>query len=263
MKNLLALLFIVSSVYSTEAAEPFKTGTEGKVAVFMNDYYASTGDEISIPLRVKDFINITGYQFSLNWNPEVLEFIETENKNTEAHFGTTRIADGLLMVSWFLSTTQPVTLNDEEELFELKFRVKGERGTNSEIEIMNGPVRSEAYDQNLQLMDIATTNGSVKVGDVTEVFQSPSSQINLSVQPNPFSNSANIIFTVAQENHVQIVIYDLLGKQMKKIEADFSAGKHQIEWSSDEAGNPLAEGLYHVRMQAKNFSKAVTAVLVR
>ena len=40
----------------------------------LDNLAAQPGDIISIPVRVKDFSEITGYQFTMNWDPSLLKF---------------------------------------------------------------------------------------------------------------------------------------------------------------------------------------------
>ena len=114
--------------------------------------------------------------------------------------------------------------------------------------------------------DIAATHGSVKVGGAISSLnpQPPTLHSQLSVQPNPFSNSTNIIFTIPQAENVIIVIYDLLGKEVKRFETRYQQGEHKIEWEGDaQNGSVLSAGLYQIRMRAGSVSKSVEVALVQ
>ncbi|MDZ4846934.1 MAG: T9SS type A sorting domain-containing protein, partial [Chitinophagales bacterium] len=86
----------------------------------------------------------------------------------------------------------------------------------------------------------------------------------LSVQPNPFSNSTNIIFSISQEEQVSIVIYDLLGKEVKTFSGNYKAGEHQLQWNGESKNKILlAKGMYHVKLEARNKAVVVKAVLLK
>ncbi|MDZ4846083.1 MAG: T9SS type A sorting domain-containing protein [Chitinophagales bacterium] len=86
----------------------------------------------------------------------------------------------------------------------------------------------------------------------------------LSVQPNPFSNSTNIIFAIPQDERVSIVIYNVLGKEVKRILGMYTSDEHKIEWAGDDMqGNALGKGLYHVKMETGKHSVAVKVVLMK
>ena len=89
----------------------------------------------------------------------------------------------------------------------------------------------------------------VKVIDISNISNLTSNSYNLSVQPNPFSNTTQIIFTLPKDETVNIMIYDLLGKAVKSFSGNYSAGDHQLQWNGDDNnGSPLSEGMYHIRM---------------
>ncbi len=246
---------------SWDPATP-KQGAIGNVQLAMDTYTAMPGDEIIIPMQVKDFKKITGYQFTLSWDAEVLSLLEINNKALHGHYGEQHRNDGLLTTSWNTETTEPVSLDDETVVFELKFKVIGNLGSQSEISIISSPTLSEAYNENLELMNIVPTNGVVKVDETDHRFH-PSQGWNLSVAPNPFANSAQIIFTIPEDATVDISIYDLMGRQVKSIQRDFTAGEYHIEWAVDDTGNTLAEGLYYVRLISGDFATGVRAIVLK
>lgn len=242
-----------------------KTGAVGEVQFKMDEHIALPGDEITVPVRVKDFNSVAGYQFTLTWDPEVIQFLEVANQAISAYYGEQSVSEGMLTTSWNEDAGEAVTLNDDAIAFELKFKVVGANGSSSEIRIGSEFTQSEAFTNSLDLLDIIPVNGSVKVGEQFTSFN-PSSSLNthLTVQPNPFSNSTGIIFSIAQDEQVSIVIYDALGKEVKRIEANYTAGKHQLEWEGDNMnGNPLSKGLYHIRMETGKHTIAVKAVLMK
>jgi flagellar hook assembly protein FlgD len=104
----------------------------------------------------------------------------------------------------------------------------------------------------------------VKVGDVSSIVNLPSSIINLTIQPNPFSNSTNIIFTIPQDETVTLSIYDIFGREVKQRMSYYKAGEHKMEWSGEDSrGIPLARGLYHIRLRAGGDEKSMKAIFIR
>jgi len=234
-----------------------------EVQFLMEEHLAQPSDKVIVPVKVKDFKDIAGYQFTLSWDSEVLELIEVNNHSVNGYYGENRIAEGLLTTSWNDESGGAESLDDVSVMFELKFKVTGQNGSYSEIKICSEPTPSEAYNNDLQLLAITPTHGMVKVGESSNRFP-PLKGWNLSVQPNPFSNSTSFIFTLPQDEAVNIVIYDLLGKIIRQFKADYRAGEHRIEWvGDDEDGNELSKGLYHVRMVTRNYSEGQKVVLMR
>jgi len=239
-----------------------KTETAGEVRFAMDDYHALRGEEIIVPVKVRDFKKITGYQFTLSWDPDVLTLLEANDKSLKGHFGMNVMQDGKLTTSWYDEMTKDVTLNDNDVAFELKFRVIGAAGSQSAITIGSGLTQAEAYNDRLDMLSIVSESGVVKVSGFTSVVN-PSS-INLSVVPNPFSNTTNINFTLQGDEEVSIMIYDLLGKEIKHISGSFKAGSYSIEWAGDDdAGKSLSRGLYNVRLVAGDDAIGEKVLLIR
>ena len=104
----------------------------------------------------------------------------------------------------------------------------------------------------------------VKLDDGSSIVNHQSSIIRLQLQPNPIRSTTNIIFKIPQDETVSIVIYDILGKEVKRIEKEFQAGRHKIEWTGDDkTGQLLSNGLYHIRMIMDNYSTSLKAILVK
>ncbi len=223
----------------------------GNVQFAIGNYTALPESEIVIPVRVKDFKKVAGYQFTLSWDERVIELVEVNNKMLKGFYGESRTTEGLLTTSWDDDYGSAITLDDEAVLFELKFKVVGTAGSFSPIVIGSEITRSETYNENLDLLSISSNDGMVKVRDGNSIFNYPSSIINFSIQPNPFSNSTKFIFTLPQDETVSISIYDLPGKVVRQFDGAYQSGEHSIEWDgNDESGMILPSGLYQVRMKA-------------
>jgi len=241
-----------------------KMGTVGEVHFRMDEYHVMPADEIIVPVRVKDFSNITGYQFTLSWNPGVLSFMGINDNALSGFYGESRVSEGYLTTSWNLETTEPLTLDDDAVAFELKFKVIGKEGDVSPVRVSSDITPQEAYNENLDLLDITAANGIVKVGDAAVFSHLQTKDYHLSVVPNPFTNNTNLVFSLPRQEQVSIVIYDLLGKEVWHVLGNFDAGDYSLEWTGDDDnGKPLSPGLYHVRMLAGEQSLSSKSLLVK
>ncbi len=261
-QNFIAMKF--GDVNNTWNPNTPKQSAIGNVQFAMDEQSAPPGGEVIVPVKVKDFHNITGYQFTLSWNPEVLELLGVNNKSIIGYYGMQKATEGLLTTTWDDEMARGVTLKDGDAVFELKFLATGSTGDSSEIWISSEMTVSEAYNDNLDLLEVRTTKGSIKVENNSSTINHHSTTANLSVQPNPFINSAEIIFSIPQDENVNLFIYDVLGRVIKLVDGDYAAGVHRIQWSgADDQGNALRKGLYHVKMIAGNLMLSSKAVIVR
>lgn len=241
-----------------------KRGAVADVRFSMDEYAAMRGDEIIVPVKVKDFNNVAGYQFTLTWDAGVLQLAGVNNRSLEGFYGEHAANEGTLTTLWYDEWTRGVTLADDHAVFEMKFRVTGDEGSLTEIKIGSELAVSEAYNENLDLLNILPQNGMVKVTGTQSFVNRQSSLVTLSAQPNPFSNTTSLIFTLPEDEAVSIVIYDLLGKEVKHIRGNFEAGEHAIGWTGDDnAGKSLSHGLYHVRMVTGDDAIGLKVLLVK
>ena len=92
----------------------------------------------------------------------------------------------------------------------------------------------------------------------------PSQGWNLSVRPNPFSSTTSISFSIPKDETVNLIIYDLLGQEIKNITATYPAGQHIVEWNGDnEQGEPVSSGLYLLRLSSGEHREEEKVILIR
>jgi predicted outer membrane repeat protein len=77
-----------------------------------------------------------------------------------------------------------------------------------------------------------------------------------SVYPNPFNPSVTVEFDLERQRSVQITIYDVRGKLVRKLVNEVrSAGTHTVRWDgTDASGRPAATGVYFLRLQSEEWS---------
>jgi len=239
-----------------------KTATAGAVHFMMEEKQVVPGAEVVIPVKVKDFRNVAGYQFTLSWNPEVLSLVEVSNKTLHGFYGMSKVAEGFLTTSWNDDAAHEVKLNDGETVFELKFWATGTSATFTEIKIGSELTPAEAYNGSIEVLSVTSVNGMVKVEYVNSPNTQHSTLNTLCIHPNPFSSSAIIVFSIPQDETVSIEIYDIMGREIKKIAADYKAGVHTMEWNGNDANGNRQSGLYYVRMKAGEYSKVTEVIFL-
>ena len=72
--------------------------------------------------------------------------------------------------------------------------------------------------------------------------------------PNPFNPSTSIDFNIPEKTFVGLVLYDVTGKEIKKIiEHEMEAGYHSVRLSSEG----ISSGIYFYRMITGSGNTAV------
>jgi len=78
--------------------------------------------------------------------------------------------------------------------------------------------------------------------------------------PNPFNPVTNITYGLPEYTNVQIVIFDLSGKQVETLINEFQTpGYHSVNWNADN----LPSGVYLIRMDSGEFTQIQKVVLVK
>ncbi len=83
--------------------------------------------------------------------------------------------------------------------------------------------------------------------------------------PNPFNPETKIGYQLGEKSHVQLEIFDLLGRRIKIwIEEGQPAGMHQVVWNGkDDTGIAVKSGLYVFRISTGKFTASRKMLLIR
>ncbi|MDW3650119.1 MAG: HYR domain-containing protein [Bacteroidia bacterium] len=216
---------------------------------------AQQGDLIRIPVKVNKFMAITGYQFSLNWDPSVLEFQEVHHETLEGVYGLEDARKGVLTTAWVDLSGESLSLEDGTVAFELVFKAVGGKDSKTEFKITSDVTPSKAYDITRELLGIGFASEEININRGNGELAGYSFDQNV---PNPFGEATNLLFSLSQTEKVQIVIYNLNGQLIKRFDGTYAAGDHQIKWDGrNEKGMEVSEGIYMAQMVAGDFSAAI------
>ena len=83
--------------------------------------------------------------------------------------------------------------------------------------------------------------------------------------PNPFNPITTINYDLPQQSHVNIMIYDILGREVAKlVNSEISAGYQSVIWNTrNNLGAPVSAGIYFYQIQTKDFVKTKKMVLLK
>jgi spore coat protein A len=83
--------------------------------------------------------------------------------------------------------------------------------------------------------------------------------------PNPFRNTTQISFSLANESPVEITIYNIAGQEVRTlVSRSFGAGEHFVDWDGKDAvGNPVSSGVYFYRFTSGPTVEIKKMVLTR
>ncbi len=83
--------------------------------------------------------------------------------------------------------------------------------------------------------------------------------------PNPFSTVSEIHYSLPVTNRITLAVYDLNGNIVRTlVEAKEAPGYKLVSWNgTDNKGKPVANGIYFVRLKAKDYVATRKLVLIR
>lgn len=83
--------------------------------------------------------------------------------------------------------------------------------------------------------------------------------------PNPFNPSTSIRYALVKRSRVGLYVYNLLGQKITTLIDEMQdAGEHSMTWNgANDAGRPMASGVYFVRLAVEELSQIRKMVLLR
>lgn len=209
---------------------------------------------ISLDLQVEDFELITGLQFSVNWDPAVLKFVNVDNfglpgLTSEANFGLLQVDLGIMRFAWYQSELTGVTLDDMATIFSIKFKVIGSPNSSTQVKITNQPIVVEVVSTS-GMMPYNIQNGTITVMGPNSSLETFSDDFVLyQNSPNPFTDVTFIRFDLNQSTHAHLSIYDQSGRVVYTKNDFYTAGSHVI---SVEKSLFQSVGTYFYTLQTVN-----------
>jgi hypothetical protein len=83
--------------------------------------------------------------------------------------------------------------------------------------------------------------------------------------PNPFNRTTQIDYQVPEDNHISIVIYDLMGREVRTLmDKVQSKGYYDIEWNGEsDHGEFVSTGVYFLQFTSNGFSNKNKMILLK
>lgn len=83
--------------------------------------------------------------------------------------------------------------------------------------------------------------------------------------PNPFSSSTNFEYSLPEDDHVLLTLFDLRGRRTRELaDGDERMGRHRTVWDgTDDRGICAASGIYLCKFSTKGSTKVMKVTLLR
>jgi len=105
-----------------------------------------------------------------------------------------------------------------------------------------------------------TNGGGMIIGINNEITNSPNNFSLSQNYPNPFNPSTTIKFDIPKSSHVQIVVYDMLGREVEQLLNDErKPGSYEVMWD----GSRYSSGVYFYKIITDEFVQTKRMVLMK
>lgn len=229
--------------YNNTVARPLAPGKP--VIFYYDDIIAGKNETIRVPLKVKDFKNVLGTQFTLGFNPAALVFEGVENNRLNMSFASNHSNEGKLAFIWNDAQNRLASLNDGDTLMELLFRTSP-LFTEEDISINSDITAAELWDGNYKKHTIVKGSGKLlqkpNVDFTTESFN---------VTPNPTNGLLQIKLRLLADKNIRTDLLDMSGRIVFAQEQTVARGSNNITLNMQQ-NQPLASGVYYLRLTGIN-----------
>ena len=133
-----------------------------------------------------------------------------------------------------------------------------------ELEYVMGIFNFSFGTYKIQIRDLADLGQMVGIDDDVQV--NPYDYALHENFPNPFNPETQIRFSVGGQENVKLIIYDIMGRQVRTLVngESFRPGFHVVNWDGlDNAGHKVASGMYIYRIKAGDFIADKKMLLVK
>lgn len=217
--------------------------SEGNFPIEVDNRIVQPGDLLSLPLTAPELEKLLSLQGTIQFDTKALVWQGFEPATmTEENLNLNETHSGLLPFSWH----QPQAENNTGQLLgTLHFLAQRQGEIQEWFQLSDRITPAEAYStdgsEGRLYLSFLKDNGQAK-GGAMQLLQN---------RPNPFGQQTIIPFYLPKAGQVTLSFFDLSGRMIHRIEADYSAGYQEV---LIDASPFQVEGLIYYRLEAATYS---------
>lgn len=242
-----------------------------QLSIALSDITGEKGQIVDVGISIAGFQDISSMQFSINWDSTVLAFKTIDNLTdvlpdfTEKEIGLVETSSGAIRVAWFDGTISGISIPDNTQLFNMKFEILGEDGTNSAITITDKPIVIEFTNlagEEIELTEVI--GGMIGVPDnnvttTTTFLIAPNGMELHQNEPNPFKMATKIKAMLPSVADIQFYITDISGKIVYQNNFTSVQGENTIVIERQDLD---VSGSYYYTLQSEHYQLSRKMILV-
>ena len=132
------------------------------------------------------------------------------------------------------------------------------KGSGSSYRFVDAAAKAGVLKYRLKVVD---RDGSFSFADVIEVAYDKVAEYALDQNyPNPFNPTTTINYSLAEQTHVKLVVFNMLGEEVATlVNSNQQAGSYKVQFNASN----LASGMYVYRLETPAFTKTLKMSLVK
>lgn len=246
----------VNSSFQSNSNDDTEVDSRSSVLLTQNIISGKAGDIVEIDLGLQVPNEIAGAQFSLNFDPGMVELLDAKALGlnvVEDNFGYRSIGDGMIHFSW--NSFEPVPLSGDMVAF--RFRLNSDVENQSIFKLVQqGGLQAEVYTQEgdgfvVHKLGLKSRLSEILDQDKFEVFQ------NI---PNPFNAGTVIGFNLPEASDVTFKVYDVTGKVLLQQQTPFKKGYNTINF---DAGTISSTGVLYYVIETNKYSATRKMIIIK
>ncbi len=232
--------------------------------LLIGDYTTDPGNTVEVAVRVQNYQQVAGTQFTLEWNPDLFSFSGIKDLNLgatlESNFGTQLTDAGKLTYRVMDGTLTGFTLDDNTALFTVELVAQGQPGAASAMTFTDVPTIRELSNGQGQEISATYTNGLLTVSGMTSALEGTitTGDWSASLSPNPTAGDSWIELTTTGGAKATVRVDDAAGREVYRFTTNLNTGTNRIKLATERF---LTTGIYFINIDAGQ--RTVTRRLVR
>ena len=199
-----------------------------------NPIKANNEQFIRVPVIVKNFRDMLGIQYTINFNPSVLKWVGVDNNTLNFETGTSHSDEGKVSFLWVDDKNEIKTLADGSVIFNLVFEKTGDC-INEQLDLDGSVTSVVAYDKDYQSHNVVFKPSVINSLDTKDVW---------TVSPNPTKDGViNVQMNLREKKSILFRLVDNTGRVLMVKQVEGVKGSNNITLRE---GN-IAGGTYYLQ----------------
>jgi len=238
----------ISGNASTDITNPYtETRTEGALKIFIDEVAIRKGDILAIPLTSDNFMDVYGFQFTLNLKGG--SFVGLQNGILDINENNIGVLNND-MVTFSYSSVSGVNADKDDILFTIFVKAENVTDITELIAISSDITKAEYYKgSELKIGNVGLHLKSVPVTAI-ELFQN---------EPNPFRGQTTVTFEMPHSAKATLSVHDVTGKIVAIRNIDAHKGMNSEIFTKEQLG---ASGVLYYTLVSGEFTATKKMIIV-